>query len=105
MHLNYLPARLVRGLSRWYILYYQVNPATNQRERFRETYDLNRIVDINERLMRAEKIIEQLNARLPLGFPFESVDAQSKINIVKAIQWTSAKMQDKELPSTEPEFV
>ena len=26
-------------------------------------------------------------------------------NIVKAIQWTSAKMQDKELPSTEPEFV
>ena len=26
-------------------------------------------------------------------------------NIVKAIQWASAKMQDKELPSTEPEFV
>ena len=26
-------------------------------------------------------------------------------NIVKAIQWTSAKMQGKELPSTEPEFV
>ena len=26
-------------------------------------------------------------------------------NIVKAIQWTSAKMQNKDLPSTEPEFV
>ena len=26
-------------------------------------------------------------------------------NIVKAIQWASAKMQEKELPSTEPEFV
>ena len=26
-------------------------------------------------------------------------------NIVKAIQWTSAKMQGKDLPSTEPEFV
>ena len=26
-------------------------------------------------------------------------------NIVKAIQWTAAKLQDKELPSTEPEFV
>ncbi|MFT4665455.1 MAG: carbon-monoxide dehydrogenase small subunit [Ulvibacter sp.] len=26
-------------------------------------------------------------------------------NIVKAIQWTSAKMQDIELPSTEPQFV
>ncbi len=26
-------------------------------------------------------------------------------NIVKAIQWTSAKMEGRELPSTEPEFV
>ena len=26
-------------------------------------------------------------------------------NIVSAIQWTSAKMQNKELPSTEPKFV
>ena len=86
MHLSYLPARLVKGISRWYILYYQVNPLTNQRERFRETYDLNRIVDLNERQIRADKIIEQLNARLPLGFPFESVDAQSKLNIIKAIQ-------------------
>lgn len=74
---SYLPARLVRG-HRWYIVYYQVDPVSGERIRFRETHDLNRIPDMAERKRRAALIISQVNAKLPLGYPFDAAD-QSKI--------------------------
>lgn len=72
--LEYLPARLVKG-HRWYIIFYQVNPATGERERFRETYELNRIRSITERKKKADLIVSQINSKLPLGYPFEEAYA------------------------------
>lgn len=69
---TFLPARLVNGKMRTYILYYQTNPVTGIRERFRETFDLNRIKSKQERLKRARQIIKEINERLPHGYPFES---------------------------------
>lgn len=67
---TYLPARLVKG-HRWYIVFYQLNPYTGERERIRETRDLNRIPDLNQRQQQADLILYQINARLPFGYFFE----------------------------------
>lgn len=75
MHLPkdfYTKAELVTG-HRWYIRYYQTNPKTDQKERFRETYSLNRIKDLAKRNSEAKKIIRDINGKLPLGWPFQEV--------------------------------
>lgn len=86
-HINtFLPARLVQG-QRWYIIFYQVDPITKKRRRFRETYDLNRIPDLEVRQRRANQIITQINIKLPTGFPFEGTFKKDPAytNIVEAI--------------------
>lgn len=85
MHLNYISARLVTG-SRWYIVYYQSDPLTDKRIRFRETYDLNRIPDIRERRRKAYMIIEEINSKLPLGYPFSESNGLGKTNIIDALE-------------------
>jgi len=67
---TFLPARLVKG-HRWYIVFYQVDPVTNKRVRFRETFDLNRIPNLITRQKRANFIILQINSKLPFGYPYE----------------------------------
>lgn len=88
MSFTYLPARLVQGTSRWYILFYSVNPLTGERIRFRETFELNRIHDTTERLKKACIIIDDINARLPDGYPFEQYYKESvgKMGILEAIE-------------------
>lgn len=81
----YQPARLVRGRN-WYIIYYQVHPDTNERVRFRESYDLNRIPSLKLRLKTAIEIIDKINSMLPDGWPFYNVDLKEKIPLVDAIQ-------------------
>lgn len=76
---TFLPARLVKG-HRWYLVYYQIDPSTGERVRFRETYELNRIPDLIEREKRAQLLISQINAKLPLGFPFEEAFKASPPN-------------------------
>lgn len=71
---NYLPARLMRGKNTWYIVFYQTNPADGIRRRYRETYDLNRVQRIGERLKLARKLIEDINRKLPFGFPYTEND-------------------------------
>lgn len=80
-------AVLVKG-QRWYIKYYQTNPATGLRERFRETFDLNRIKDLEEREAAARQHVREINAKLPLGFPFEEQYSQlpSETNILAALE-------------------
>lgn len=70
MPLPYLPARLVATGRRWYVLYYQTDPLTGKRHRFREYAGLNRIKDTRERLQMANILIKQINTALPDGYPF-----------------------------------
>lgn len=67
--LAYLPARISQKKDRWEIVYYQTDPATTQRRRHRETWDLNRIRDKRERLKEARRIVNQINEWLPHGYP------------------------------------
>lgn len=70
--LDYLPARLSKKADRWEIVYYATDPATGNRSRFRETWDLNRIKDLRERKVAAARAIERINALIPQGYPFKS---------------------------------
>lgn len=68
---DYRPAKLVKGKDRWYIIFYQTNPNTNQLQRHRETFDLNRITNILERDTKAMQILGQLNGKyLAEGYPY-----------------------------------
>lgn len=89
---DYLPARLVKGVS-WYIVFYAWDPATGQRERFRQSFDLNRIKSPKERMIKARLIISEINQKLPSGYPFnEEAEQQKRLHtpianaIAKAVQ-------------------
>lgn len=82
----YLPATLVPGKSRWYIKYYQTNPTTGKLERFRPTYNLNRIKCRKERRKVAADIIQQINTLLPEGFPY-STSGPAYTKVGAAILW------------------
>lgn len=66
---KYLPARLMRGKV-WYIVFYQTDPVDGIRYRHRNSYDLNRIKKVTERLKAARLIIEDLNGKIPHGYPY-----------------------------------
>lgn len=79
-------ARLVKGY-RWYIIFYQTNPLTGEKERFRETFDLNRIKNLHERGRVAKQIIKEINKELPNGYPYveEYEQKQKSTNILIAL--------------------
>ncbi len=80
--LPFLPARTVKGKNKWYILYYQTNPETLELERFRPTYNINRIKNIRLRTRTANGYVDKINKLLPDGYPFtdNSDPAYSSIN-------------------------
>ena len=59
-------------IDRWRISFYQTNPETGIRERFRPTFELNRrrIVKSGKREELANSYIQKVNELLPKGFPF-----------------------------------
>ncbi|MCB0522408.1 MAG: phage integrase SAM-like domain-containing protein, partial [Saprospiraceae bacterium] len=59
-------------IDRWRISFYQTNPETGIRERFRPTFELNRrrIVKSGKREELANSYIQKVNEQLPKGFPF-----------------------------------
>ena len=69
--LAYTPAEYVQAARESYILFYQTNPATGKRERFRPTFNLNRIKDPVLQAKRAAEICKDINKLLPLGYPYE----------------------------------
>lgn len=84
--LLYLPAKLVKGNNRWYILYYQTDPNTGDFKRFRPTYNLNRIKDIQLRIRTANGYISQINKLLPTGYPFQN-DEPHYQSVAKALDF------------------
>lgn len=88
MRNDYLPARLVKGTT-WYIVFYAWDPATGNRERFRQSFDLNRIRSPRERMAKARLIITDINKKLPYGYPFnEEAEQQKRLQtpICKAVK-------------------
>lgn len=59
--IDWLPARLVKASDRWYISYYAYCPKKGTRRKFRETFNLNRIHNLQKRERRAIHLIELLN--------------------------------------------
>lgn len=79
MLVSHLPARLVKG-NVWYIVFYQIDPIDNQRKRFRNTFDLNRIKCLKQRVDHARKLIMEINERLPYGYPWDVGYASKKMS-------------------------
>ena len=84
---NYTPARVAKSGKTTFILYYQTNPETGIRERFRQTFDLNRIRDPKLKQQRAEEMVLRINKMLPWGYPFseELKQLNSEKDILSAL--------------------
>jgi len=90
--MEYLPARLVRGSNRWYIIYYVRDPVTMKWTRERKTFRLNRISNKKQRAILAASIIEDLNNKLPAGWPWNEIDPhleKKQMNIIDAIEYAN----------------
>ena len=65
-HLDYVPPKLHRGKTSWYISYYVKNPATGKLKLFR--VKVNRYHNQKERIQAAKEIMAGLQERLALGW-------------------------------------
>lgn len=66
--MKYVNARLVEGATRWYVLYYQTHPSTGKLERFRETFDLNRIANLKKRRKEGKKHVKSSIRNYQMAF-------------------------------------
>lgn len=85
---NYIPARLVKGAHTWYIVYYAYDPLTGKKERFRVTNDLNRIRNRQQRLDMARRMVADINAKLPHGYPYN--ERKQSIDLIEGIKTVCA---------------
>lgn len=69
---SFVPPRLVKSISYWYIVFYQVHPLTGELVRFRETKNLNRIPSVRDREKAAKRYMAEIYADMLKGYPFES---------------------------------
>ncbi|HZV71622.1 MAG TPA: phage integrase N-terminal SAM-like domain-containing protein [Saprospiraceae bacterium] len=78
--IDFLPARYVAG-KRPYIVWYQTNPNSLIRERWRDSFDLGRIAP-EKRADAAAMIIKTIDARLPFGYPYDQDLYESKVTML-----------------------
>ena len=69
LSLPFLPARLVKSTDRWFITFNQTN-LQGKRIRIKQTFDINRIKDLEQREHIANQIVTRLNTLLPHGYPY-----------------------------------
>lgn len=67
--IEWLPPRLVEAVQGWYIVFYQVNPATGELERERKSYNLGRVGE-KDRRKRGKELCAQITKLLPNGYPW-----------------------------------
>lgn len=85
--LSFQPAYINKTSNGWYITFYQTNPKTGERKRFRQTFDINRIKDKKIRMARARQIVHEINLLLPHGYPFTSqITKEIHTPILEAIE-------------------
>jgi len=96
--LSYLPATLrEHKQNKWYIEYSQLNPTSLKLQRFRKTYNINRIKHLPARRKRAAEIIAYINPLLPLGYPYNEVKGEVQVvsmRLVDAMAFV-LKLKDK----------
>jgi len=63
-------AELKGSSKNYYIEFYQTDPETGKKERFRQTHNLNRIKDHPSLQRKAREIIKEINGLLPQGWPY-----------------------------------
>lgn len=86
----YRPAQLKKGKQRWQIIFHVLNVETGKFERFRETWDINRISDLKERERHAAKIIQRLNRELlPNGYPHNQPPTTGGPIIAEAVKFAT----------------
>lgn len=83
---KFLPARLVKGDYRWYIIFYQTDPASGTLLPFRRTYSINRIKDKRRRIKVGNMHVNEINRLLPLGWPFVVEEPVQNYTLLEAIQ-------------------
>jgi len=64
---SFQPPRLVKASQGWYIVWYEQNPVTGELQRFRKSFQLNRIEKKTDRNERARAIIEDVSRALAGG--------------------------------------
>lgn len=77
------PAFLVEGADRWYIRFYCLNDATGKMERFRPTFSLNRITNLQQRRQMGQELCQKLNWWMAQGKPISKFDA-ARVRILEA---------------------
>lgn len=81
---NYRRARLhipQRDGATWFVFWYNFNPETQQLERVRKTFNLNRIQDIDVRLAHGHMYAEMINSALKNGGNIFAPDAPVPLHI------------------------
>lgn len=64
---SFQPPRIVKGAQGWYVVWYELHPATGELTRFRNTFRLNRIPSKKVRAERAQAILEEITRALAGG--------------------------------------
>lgn len=87
MPTTFKPARLVEGKTRWYIIFYQTDPKSSKLKPHRPTYDLNRIKDVAKRRKTGLKLVNEINQKLPDGFPYSArLEKLCDVNVIEALR-------------------
>ena len=87
MPTTFKPARLVEGKPRWYIIFYQTDPKSSKLKPHRPTYDLNRIKDVAKRRTTGLKLVNEINQKLPDGFPYSArLEKLCDVNVIEALR-------------------
>ncbi len=97
LSIEYLPPRLVEAGQGWYIVFYQVNPATGELERERKSYDLNRL-KLPERKKRAAALVKEIARLMPGGYPWVASGKVFEIAKYKLLKEKELAAKPEKLP-------
>ena len=94
MFTNYQPAKLYKGPKHWYVYYYYRHPNTQQFQRFKEYFDINRIKNLRDRDIYGREMVSFLNKKLANGLnPFTmSIQAGIQKQVIPQLTLISQKL-------------
>ncbi|MEM1326176.1 MAG: tyrosine-type recombinase/integrase [Bacteroidota bacterium] len=87
----YYPPKLVKGATAYYIKVYAKSKKNKQLERFRKTFNINRILHLRERAKRGNELVDLITVWLKAGKYFEDFDE------IKAIKMQQEQSRGVEL--------
>lgn len=95
---SYEPPRLVKGNDRWYISFYAPNDLNgNQREKFRQAFNLSKFNNLKQREARAVELIAKLNLWLEAGKPISKFD-EYKVRLMVELNNEDRSLEETPVP-------